>query len=758
MKKFSWIAALIVALTFVFTGCPEPKSKPRPKATKDFVVEGADIVLKHCGNAGVAAHVDGNKFILNDQGDLDNVGFYYDFPAEVVGIGYGAIKVEMEVVSISSPNFIGLMTFSGSDFKGPVKVINKATGKQKTGQYDNEFKLGVACEKGAAGDEKEGGDGFLDGSSAAGVKNEESFPFRKFTDRIAWQVNKYAGNITTDGWDQKATYTIAVTKITFVAGTVADSPVDVKAIPGVTPPASGVAPVTAITETAQFTGTVAWKDADDAAVGATFADGVVYTATITLAAKEGFTFEGVAANFFTVEGTSSPATNPANSGVVTAVFPAAQAPATALTVKLGDAAKQVAIPTAEKGTVALHNDGNGYTYTYAQTGEGINYENGYATFSVDFGTGKTIAEYESVTFTYKGLGGDVGWKPIWLYAKNSAFTGHQPTSGATVGAPQYSDNGLTAREVTISLANASTITGQTVHFIIAVFGNVATSEVPTSYEVSNIKFNTKQPDVAVNIKAIPLSHPVAGGTPASTIDTAQYTGAIVWSPTIAAGGSFTTSTAYTAAITLTAKYGFTLDGITATDFFTLAGATSITYASATKTVTVVFPQTEATALTPLNITFAAVSDVKTVGGTAALEGTTGYTFTRSAGYGGGFASFKVPLPAGVKLSEYTSVTFTYQGVSGDIDSKQLVLLAWDDTFTASSVGSNPPGTVATGVTHIATATISVTGTTAASQSFTLTGASAFDEADEVWLCFYTHAGANSGNEAAIKISNIVLHP
>jgi len=45
----------------------------------------------------------------------------------------------------------------------------------------------------------------------------------------------------------------------------------------------------------------------------------VYTATITLTAKEGFTLTGVAADFFTVA--DATATNPADSGVVTAVFP-----------------------------------------------------------------------------------------------------------------------------------------------------------------------------------------------------------------------------------------------------------------------------------------------------------------------------------------------------------------------------------------------------------------------------------------------------
>jgi len=82
---------------------------------------------------------------------------------------------------------------------------------------------------------------------------------------------------------------------------------------------TGATPVTAITATAQYTGTVAWSPA----VSSTFAASTAYTATITLTAKAGFTLTGVAANSFTVAGAT--ATNPVNSGVVTAVFPATRA-------------------------------------------------------------------------------------------------------------------------------------------------------------------------------------------------------------------------------------------------------------------------------------------------------------------------------------------------------------------------------------------------------------------------------------------------
>jgi len=92
--------------------------------------------------------------------------------------------------------------------------------------------------------------------------------------------------------------------------------ISVAAIPGVTAPVIGATPVTTITETAQYTGTVSWSPAHSPFQGG----GQVYTATITLTPKAGFTLAGVGANFFTVAGGAP--TNSADSGAVTVTYPA----------------------------------------------------------------------------------------------------------------------------------------------------------------------------------------------------------------------------------------------------------------------------------------------------------------------------------------------------------------------------------------------------------------------------------------------------
>ena len=91
------------------------------------------------------------------------------------------------------------------------------------------------------------------------------------------------------------------------------------AISGVTAPVNGATPVTSVSGTG-YTGTVAWSPA----VSGNFASGTIYTATVTLTPATGYTVTGVTADYFTVSGAT--ASNSADSGVVSAVFPATASP------------------------------------------------------------------------------------------------------------------------------------------------------------------------------------------------------------------------------------------------------------------------------------------------------------------------------------------------------------------------------------------------------------------------------------------------
>ena len=97
--------------------------------------------------------------------------------------------------------------------------------------------------------------------------------------------------------------------------TVYQAVIDIRAVLGVTPPATGGKPVAAVSETVQYTGTVTWNPYD-----AYFNPATKYTATITLEPKSNYTLAGVPENFFTVAGASR-VNSYANSGIITAEFP-----------------------------------------------------------------------------------------------------------------------------------------------------------------------------------------------------------------------------------------------------------------------------------------------------------------------------------------------------------------------------------------------------------------------------------------------------
>lgn len=91
--------------------------------------------------------------------------------------------------------------------------------------------------------------------------------------------------------------------------------IDIFDISGVTVPVKGSTPVTSITDTTQYTGKVSWNPNHSP-----FSAETVYTATITITPKTGFTLTGVEANKFRVVNATT-VTNGADSGEVTATFP-----------------------------------------------------------------------------------------------------------------------------------------------------------------------------------------------------------------------------------------------------------------------------------------------------------------------------------------------------------------------------------------------------------------------------------------------------
>jgi hypothetical protein len=87
----------------------------------------------------------------------------------------------------------------------------------------------------------------------------------------------------------------------------------------ITAPLVFAAPDTTAIDAAQYTGTIDWQTNAGAAHTGMFAASTVYKAVVTLAAKSGWTFTGVASDTFTYSGAA--VTNAADSGTVTITFP-----------------------------------------------------------------------------------------------------------------------------------------------------------------------------------------------------------------------------------------------------------------------------------------------------------------------------------------------------------------------------------------------------------------------------------------------------
>ena len=365
--------------------------------------------------------------------------------------------------------------------------------------------------------------------------NDEAFSTMKEEKAITFSGNKSNATLAYFILNHRAAAStvIEITSIKIEIVMPQVTTVDALSISGVAAPVLEGTPVSTISESAQYTGTVAWDPV--IAEGGTFAATTVYTATITLTAKAGYTFDGVEADSFTVaaapEGTA--VTNAANSGLVTAVFPATADHL--ITITAGAIGGVTAPITGAAPVTAAVTETIYYTGTVAWAGT---------------------------------LDGDGNFAAGTVYTATITLT-----AKAT-----YTFDGVTANSFTVSGAPQGT----------AVTNPANTGVVTAVFPATAAEGE----DSTVTEKAIAgVTPPVGGATPvtAITAGTQIVSGTVTWSPTVT--GTFDYETIYTATIELTAAEGFTFEGVAA-NFFTVAGtSTPATNLASSGLVTAVFPVT-----------------------------------------------------------------------------------------------------------------------------------------------------------------------
>ena len=397
--------------------------------------------------------------------------------------------------------------------------------------------------------------------------------------------------------------------------------ISIAAITGVTVPATGANPVTAIAETEEFTGTVTWTPA----VSGVFAAGTVYTARITLTAKDGFTLEGVEANFFQVAGAA--ASNAAGTGIVTAAFP-----------RTGN------IEPGELECMHVYSDWSVAAPACTAAGERSR---------TCYRCSDTIAE------TLPAIGhswSDMNW--IVTKAPTETETGTELRTCRRSGCDETQERSIPATGKTghdhiwsewITVSETSMATSGEER-------RICTYENCTVYEARIVP---RIPFAVISIAALQgVTAPVRGAVPASAItETEQYTGTVRWN---GSPSSFAAESVYTATITLTPKFGFTLQGVGA-NFFTVAGASSPAANEAgSGVITATFPATAAVVISMAVIPLAAPDPGRTP-----VTAIVTQEYSGTVTWNGNPAVFALTTPYTANITLTANPGYTLQGVAAN---------------------------------------------------------------------------------------------
>lgn len=213
-----------------------------------------------------------------------------------------------------------------------------------------------------------------------------------------------------------------------------------------------------------------------------------------------------------------------------------------------------------------------------------------AVHNIQSGGGTSYVVGTPVSFTLTGWDPDVQGTTYKLKVEGYKIG----ANGVQIGLPSDSSTVNTQAVVAAALTIVNTkVTAPDKEKNVVGFTEITISAVTApSRELTIAIFGLEEADrVTVTEPAIGgVTAPVAGEYPVTTItEGKQFIGTITWSPGLI-DSKYGPQTVYTATITLTPKVGYKLDGVAA-NFFTIAGATSVTNAVNSGVVTAAFPKT-----------------------------------------------------------------------------------------------------------------------------------------------------------------------
>jgi len=438
----------------------------------------------------------------------------------------------------------------------------------------------------------------------------------------------------------------------------------------ITAPVKGVAPnITASSESNDFAiGSVSWSPTDNP-----FKGGTTYTASVTLTAAHGFTFNGLTTP--TINGQTATVTSNTGAAVTLSYkFPATndktvsnitvKTQPTNLTYTHGDTLSLTGLvvtltyddTTTEDVTAAnltnknittVPSQGNHLTHS---TDDGnpvtVSYGNLHAT-TANLTVNKKAINIPAIQGVVAPITGGI---PVTVITENDQYTGTISWNG---NPPAFAPITQYTATITITPKNDYTLQGVTANYF-KVTGATTVSNSANSGTVTAVFPNTAA--IVINIAAIQgVTAPVTGGTPVKNIDNDQYTGTVSWNGNPPA---FAAVTQYTATITLTAKTGYTLQGVTS-NFFTVAGATTVSHSANSGTVTAVFPATAATVI-DISTVSGVTPPVTGAGRVTSITQTTQFTGTVSWTYG----SSGTVLASNFAASTVYTATITLTARSG----------------------------------------------------------------------------------------------